>query len=110
MCRVSDDHTLRVWPFLSEKKEPLASASCQLISKKTCLIGESRVGKNSLVRRFVERQFSNLIDHEALTKLVQQVELKEWERVSGIYHTSAKTGSGVDEIFQNLAYRSLKLL
>ena len=30
-----------------------------LISKKICIIGESEVGKNSLIRRFVDRQFSD---------------------------------------------------
>lgn len=30
-----------------------------LLSKKICIIGESGVGKNSLIRRFVERKFSN---------------------------------------------------
>jgi GTPase SAR1 family protein len=30
-----------------------------LISKKICIIGESEVGKNSLICRFVERQFSD---------------------------------------------------
>jgi small GTP-binding protein len=30
-----------------------------LISKKICIIGESDVGKNSLIRRFVDRQFSD---------------------------------------------------
>jgi GTPase SAR1 family protein len=30
-----------------------------LISKKICILGESEVGKNSLIYRFVERQFSD---------------------------------------------------
>lgn len=30
-----------------------------LLSKKICIIGESGVGKNSLIRRFVDRKFSN---------------------------------------------------
>lgn len=30
-----------------------------ILSKKICLVGESGVGKNSLVRRFVDRRFSN---------------------------------------------------
>lgn len=30
-----------------------------IISKKICIVGESGVGKNSLIRRFVDRKFSN---------------------------------------------------
>lgn len=30
-----------------------------LLSKKICIVGESGVGKNSLIRRFVDRKFSN---------------------------------------------------
>jgi small GTP-binding protein len=51
---------------------------------------------------------SDLIDKEKLEKLIQMVQLQGMERVSGIYQTSAKTGSSVDEIFQQLAYKSLE--
>ena len=30
-----------------------------ILSKKICIVGESGVGKNSLIRRFVDRKFSN---------------------------------------------------
>ncbi len=39
--------------------EQLPSTSMSIISKKICIIGESEVGKNSLICRFVERQFSD---------------------------------------------------
>lgn len=160
-----------------------------MISKKICLVGDYGVGKTSLIRRFVDRQFSDrylstvgvkisrklvesvnlqlliwdieghtkfkgiapsylqgasgavvvgdlsrletierlsehvqlflsinpkgslvialnksdLIDTEERDRLTQQVQLQEWERVVGIYQTSAKTGSHVDEMFQQLA-------
>lgn len=170
-----------------------------LISKKICIIGESEVGKNSLIRRFVDRQFSDeylstvgvqisrktlelqginppyqlnlqlliwsltghpkfsaiaptylqgsigaiavadltrpetikrlpehiqlflainpkgfiivalnkcdLIEPEQLEALIQ---LNHLEQVSGIYLTSAKTGSYVDEIFLHIAYKILE--
>ena len=173
-----------------------------IISKKICIIGESDVGKSSLIKHFVERQFnddylstvgvkvcrrtlellgvnppeklylqlliwsvtgnpkfkaiapsylrgscgalivadvsrsetierisehiqlflsinsngfiiialnkSDLLDEENLTQLVQQVQLKHWKQVSGIYKTSAKTGSSVDTVFQQLADKSLE--
>lgn len=54
---------------------------------------------------------SDLIDEEKLTKLVQIVQAKEeLQKVSGIYQTSAKTGLFVDEIFQQLAYKSLEII
>lgn len=54
---------------------------------------------------------SDLIDQEKLTKLIQIVQLKEeLQQVSGIYQTSAKTGLYVDEIFQQLAYKSLEII
>lgn len=53
---------------------------------------------------------SDLVDEEKLEKLVQLVQNQGLERVSGIYHTSAKTGLYVDEIFQQLAYKSLETL
>ena len=165
-----------------------------MISKKICLVGDFGVGKTSLIRRFVEQQFSDqylstvgvkisrktlesvnlqmliwdleghtkfkaiaptylqggsgvvivadvtrqetveritdhiklflsvnprgsivvalnksdLIDEEKLEKLAQIVQLKNLEQVSEIYATSAKTGSYVDEIFQQLAYKSIE--
>ena len=51
---------------------------------------------------------SDLIDEEELTTFVQRVQLRDWEQISGIYLTSAKTGSGVDEFFKQLAYKSLE--
>jgi small GTP-binding protein len=51
---------------------------------------------------------SDLVDEEKLEKLVQLIQLKNLERVSGIYQTSAKTGSCVDEIFKQLACKSLE--
>jgi GTPase SAR1 family protein len=39
--------------------EQLASIVMSIISKKIYLVGESEVGKNSLIHRFGERQFSN---------------------------------------------------
>ena len=173
------------------------------ISKKICMVGDFGVGKTSLIRRFVERQFSDqylstvgvkisrktvelvgvkqqdkvnlqlliwdleghtkfkgiapsylqgssgaivvadvsrtetierlpehiqlflsvnpkgslivflfffvLIDEDKLEKFIQIIQLQEGgDRVSGIYPTSAKTGLYVDEIFQQLAYKSLE--
>lgn len=165
-----------------------------MLSKKICLVGDFGVGKTSLIRRFVDRQFSDqylstvgvkisrkaleglnlqlliwdlegntkfkaiapsylqgssgavivadvsrsetlerladhiklflsvnpkgsivvalnksdLIEEEKLEKLVQQVQLNDWEQVLGFYLTSAKTGSCVDEIFQELAAKIIK--
>jgi GTPase SAR1 family protein len=39
--------------------EQLASIVMSIISNKIYLVGESGVGKNSLIRRFWERKFSN---------------------------------------------------
>ncbi len=50
---------------------------------------------------------SDLVDEEKLEKLVQLIQMKNFEKVTGIYQTSAKTGSYVDEIFKELAYRSV---
>lgn len=47
----------------------------------------------------------DLINDEKLEKLIQQVELQGLERVLKIYQTSAKTGSAVDEMFEQLAYK-----
>src|ERR687885_1836433 len=164
------------------------------ISKKICMVGDFGVGKTSLIRRFVDRQFSDqylstvgvkisrklvesvnlqlliwdleghtkfkgitpsylqgasgavvvadvsrtetierlpehiqlflsvnpkgslivslnksdLIDEDKLEKFIQIIQLQEGgDRVAGIYPTSAKTGLYVDEIFQQLAYKSL---
>ena len=53
---------------------------------------------------------SDLVDEEKLEKLVQLVHSQGLERVSAIYQTSAKTGLYVDEIFQQLAYKSIEPL
>lgn len=170
-----------------------------LLSKKICIVGESGVGKNSLIRRFVDRKFSNeylatlgvtisrkmveLPDSKSQNKLHLQLMLwdvtgeakfqavapqylrgssgalvvadvsrqdtierlpahiqlflsvnpksvifvalnkcdlilptklenliprQALKQVSGLYPTSAKTGSYVDEIFQQLAYKILE--
>ncbi|HEY9668089.1 MAG TPA: Rab family GTPase [Coleofasciculaceae cyanobacterium] len=52
----------------------------------------------------------DLIDEEKLARLTQEVQLNDWERVSEVYQTSAKTGAYVDEIFEKLAYKSLESL
>lgn len=52
----------------------------------------------------------DLVDEEKLARLTQEVQLNDWERVSGLYQTSAKTGAYVDEIFEKLAYKSLESL
>lgn len=52
---------------------------------------------------------SDLIDEEKLEKFIQMVQLQKGsDRVAGIYPTSAKIGLYVDEIFQQLAYKSLE--
>lgn len=51
---------------------------------------------------------SDLIEPEKLEKLTQLIQVHNLERVAGVYQTSAKTGSYVDEIFQQLAYKSLE--
>lgn len=170
-----------------------------LLSKKICIVGESGVGKNSLIRRFVDRKFSNeylatlgvtisrktvelpdaksqnklnlqlmlwdvtgeekfravapqylrgssgavvvadasrqdTIDRLPLhiqlflsvnpksvifvalnkcdlilpTKLENLIPRQALNQVSGLYPTSAKTGTYVDEIFQHLAYKILE--
>ena len=159
-----------------------------MISKKICLVGDFGVGKTSLIRRFVEQQFSDqylstvgvkisrktlesvnlqmliwdleghtkfkaiaptylqggsgavivadvtrqetverisehiklfssvnpkgsitlalnksdLVEEEKLTKITHLVQLQYSDQVLGIYQTSAKTGSYVDEIFNKL--------
>ncbi|HAG84474.1 MAG TPA: GTP-binding protein [Cyanobacteria bacterium UBA12227] len=165
-----------------------------MISKKICLVGDFGVGKTSLIRRFVDRQFSDqylstvgvkisrevvetvnlqlliwdleghtkfkaiapsylqgasgiiivadvsrietierlgehiklflsvnpkgvilvalnksdLIEPEKLKQLVEMVEVKDINQVSGLYITSAKTGKSVDEIFVNLGQKLLE--
>jgi small GTP-binding protein len=159
-----------------------------MISKKICLVGDFGVGKTSLIRRFVEQQFSDqylstvgvkisrktlesvnlqmliwdleghtkfkaiaptylqggsgavivadvtrqetverisehiklfssvnpkgsialalnksdLVEEEKLTKITHLVQLQYSAQVLGVYQTSAKTGSYVDEIFNKL--------
>ena len=51
---------------------------------------------------------SDLIEPEKLEKLTQLIQMHNLERVAGVYQTSAKTGSYVDDIFQQLAYKSLE--
>jgi len=51
---------------------------------------------------------SDLVDEEKLAKLTQLVPVKDSDRVVEIYQTSAKTGAYVDEIFQQLAQKSLE--
>jgi small GTP-binding protein len=54
---------------------------------------------------------SDLIDEEKLVKLIEFVQLQEGvDKVSVIYQTSAKTGLYVDDIFQQLAHKSIESL
>jgi small GTP-binding protein len=54
---------------------------------------------------------SDLIDEEKLVKLIEFVQLQEGvDKVSVIYQTSAKTGLYVDDIFQELAHKSIESL
>ncbi|HAA30910.1 MAG TPA: GTP-binding protein [Cyanobacteria bacterium UBA8553] len=53
---------------------------------------------------------SDLVEEEKLEKLVQLVQNEGLEKVSGVYQTSAKTGLYVDEIFQELAEKSIDLV
>lgn len=50
---------------------------------------------------------SDLIDQETLTQLTQKVQHSYSDKVAGFYQTSAKTGSFVDEIFQQIALLNL---
>jgi G3E family GTPase len=51
---------------------------------------------------------SDLVDEEKLAKLTELVPVKDCERVVEIYQTSAKTGAYVDQMFQQLAEKSLE--
>ncbi len=48
---------------------------------------------------------SDLVNEEKMTKLMSYCQFKEQKQVLATYSTSAKTGKGVDEIFQKLAYK-----
>jgi small GTP-binding protein len=61
--------------------------------------------KNSLV---IALNKSDLVDEEKLEKLTEMVQSQNLQQVLGIYKTSAKTGSFVDDIFQQLASRILE--
>jgi signal recognition particle receptor subunit beta len=61
--------------------------------------------KNSLV---IALNKSDLVDEEKLEKLTEMVQSQNLQQVLGIYKTSAKTGSFVDDIFQQLASKSLE--
>ena len=51
---------------------------------------------------------SDLVDEEKLIKLLNYCQFKEQKQVLAIYSASAKTGRGVDEIFQKLAYKMVE--
>lgn len=51
---------------------------------------------------------SDLVDAEIITQLLAQLNNQEDERVIAMYHTSAKTGENVDEMFHKLAYRMIE--
>lgn len=50
----------------------------------------------------------DLIDEEKFDKLLQMVELQFSDKVAHIYPSSAKTGLSVNEIFEEIACRSIK--
>lgn len=51
---------------------------------------------------------SDLVDEEKMEKIENMIPNSERERVLSIYQTSAKTGTQVDDIFQNLSYGMIK--
>jgi small GTP-binding protein len=51
---------------------------------------------------------SDLVDEEKMEKIENLIPNSERERVLSIYQTSAKTGTQVDDIFQNLSYGMIK--
>ena len=51
---------------------------------------------------------SDLVDVEIINKLLDQFNNYQDERVIATYHTSAKTGENVDDIFQKLAYKLIE--
>ncbi len=50
---------------------------------------------------------SDLIDTEIINQLLSKFNHQEDERVIATYHTSAKTGENVDDIFHKLSYRMI---
>lgn len=51
---------------------------------------------------------SDLVDEEKLEQFIKIVQIQNLQQVLGIYKTSAKTGSFVDEIFHKLAFNTLE--
>ena len=95
-----------------------------MLQKKICLLGAFGVGKTSLTRRFVSSIFSDAylttvgvkIDKKTLDVGTTPVSLVIWDiaearvgelRQAGwtVERTSAKTGTGVEEAFAELAKR-----
>ena len=51
---------------------------------------------------------SDLVETEVINKLLDKFNNYQDERVIGMYHTSAKTGENVDDMFEKLAYKLIQ--